>query len=83
MRDYEAVYIFDSTLEESVINEKLERYHALITGDGGGQVTAVDHWGAPAAGVSDQRQAERLLRGDPFHDGGEPPAGVRAVVEAG
>lgn len=45
MRDYEAVYIFDSALEEARINEKLDRYHGLITGDDRGQITAVDHWG--------------------------------------
>jgi small subunit ribosomal protein S6 len=45
VRDYEAVYIFDSALEESVINEKLERFHGLLTGNGSGSVTAVDHWG--------------------------------------
>lgn len=45
MRDYEIVYIFDSTVPEPSINEKLERYHALIAGDGGGEITAVDHWG--------------------------------------
>jgi small subunit ribosomal protein S6 len=47
VREYEAVYIFDSALEESVVNEKLDRYHALVAGetDGDGQVTAVDHWG--------------------------------------
>ncbi|HEX6926820.1 MAG TPA: 30S ribosomal protein S6 [Longimicrobiaceae bacterium] len=45
MRDYEVVYIFDSALEESVINEKIERYHELIAGDGKGEVEAVDHWG--------------------------------------
>jgi small subunit ribosomal protein S6 len=45
LRDYEAVYIFDSAVEESVIGEKLDRYHALLTGENGGQVTAVDHWG--------------------------------------
>ncbi len=45
MRDYEAVFIFDSSLEESRINEKLDRYHALVTGRDGGQVSAVDHWG--------------------------------------
>ncbi len=45
MRDYEAVYIFDSALEESRINEKLERYHGLVAGENGGQITAVDHWG--------------------------------------
>jgi small subunit ribosomal protein S6 len=45
VRDYEAVYIFDSALEESAVNEKLERYHALVAGDETGSVTAVDHWG--------------------------------------
>ena len=47
MRDYEAVYIFDSALEESAVNEKLDRFHALVAGKGeeAGEVTAVDHWG--------------------------------------
>lgn len=45
MRDYEAVYIFDSALEEESVNEKLDRFHELIGGDAGGEVTAVDHWG--------------------------------------
>ena len=45
MKDYEAVYIFDSALEESRINEKIDRFHAMVAGDNGGQVTAVDHWG--------------------------------------
>jgi len=42
---YETVYIFDSTLEEPAINEKLERFHALITKGGQGTVTNVAHWG--------------------------------------
>jgi small subunit ribosomal protein S6 len=45
VKDYEAVYIFDSALEETTVNEKLDRFHGLIAGDHGGQVTAVDHWG--------------------------------------
>lgn len=45
MRDYETVYIFDSSLEEPAINEKIERYHGLIADDDGGTITAVDHWG--------------------------------------
>jgi len=45
VRDYEAVYIFEPTLEEGQITEKLERYHALVAGDGGGEITAVDVWG--------------------------------------
>ncbi len=45
VRDYEIVYIFDSALPDASINEKLERYHGLLTIDGQGEVTAVDHWG--------------------------------------
>jgi len=45
VRDYEAVYIFDSSLEESAVNERLDRFHALVAGESIGQVTAVDHWG--------------------------------------
>ncbi|MEX2609842.1 MAG: 30S ribosomal protein S6 [Gemmatimonadota bacterium] len=45
MRDYEIVYIFDSELDEEKINGKLERYHGLLTGTDGGEVTAVDQWG--------------------------------------
>lgn len=44
MRDYEIVYIFDSALDRSVIDQKLERFSQLATGDGG-EVTAVEHWG--------------------------------------
>ena len=44
VRDYEAVYIFDSALEESQVNDKLDRYHGMLSRDGG-QITAVDHWG--------------------------------------
>jgi small subunit ribosomal protein S6 len=45
VRDYEAVYIFEPTLEEGQITEKLERFHALVAGEDGGEVTAVDVWG--------------------------------------
>ncbi len=44
MRLYEAVYIFDAVLDEAAINQKLERYHELVTGKNG-EVTSVDHWG--------------------------------------
>ena len=44
MRLYEVVYIFDAVMDETSINEKLERFHELITGDEG-EVSAVDHWG--------------------------------------
>lgn len=45
MRDYEIVYIFDSTLDRSVIDEKLDRFNQLATGNGGGEILAVEHWG--------------------------------------
>ena len=45
MKEYEIVYIFDSALEESAITEKLERYHALIAGEGAGEIAALDEWG--------------------------------------
>ena len=44
-RRYETVYIFDSALEEPAVTEKLEKFHALITRDGKGAVTDVNHWG--------------------------------------
>ncbi|MBI4538957.1 MAG: 30S ribosomal protein S6 [Gemmatimonadetes bacterium] len=45
MRGYEVVYIFDPALGEAAITEKLARYHALVAGDGHGEVLAVDQWG--------------------------------------
>jgi small subunit ribosomal protein S6 len=36
------VYIFDSTLEDAAINEKLGRFHGLLSASGEPQVT---HWG--------------------------------------
>jgi small subunit ribosomal protein S6 len=41
-RTYEAVYIFDSTLEDAAISEKLTRFHGLLSASGD---IAVDHWG--------------------------------------
>ena len=45
MRDYEIVYIFRSSFTPEEIDAKLGRYHALITGVEGGQITAVEQWG--------------------------------------
>ncbi|HYC52267.1 MAG TPA: 30S ribosomal protein S6 [Gemmatimonadaceae bacterium] len=42
LRQYEAVYIFDSALEDSAINERLERVHALLGSPGD---MRIDHWG--------------------------------------
>jgi small subunit ribosomal protein S6 len=45
VRAYEVVYIFDSQLTDERVNEKVERYHAQLTGTGSAEVSAVDHWG--------------------------------------
>lgn len=45
MRLYEVVYIFDATLEEEGVDAKLEKFHAILTGEGA-EIAAVDHWGA-------------------------------------
>ena len=41
-RDYEAVYIFDSALEDEAIAERLGRFHGLLNV---GDDAKVDHWG--------------------------------------
>lgn len=41
-RTYEAVYIFDSTLEDAAIQEKIARHHALLHAT---EEIKVDHWG--------------------------------------
>lgn len=44
MRLYEVVYILDPALDEDAATTKLEKFHELVTSDGG-EVSAVDHWG--------------------------------------
>jgi small subunit ribosomal protein S6 len=41
-RQYETVYIFDSTLEDPVILEKLQKFHALLHAEG---EIELNHWG--------------------------------------
>jgi small subunit ribosomal protein S6 len=41
-RQYEAVYIFDSTLEDAAINDKIARHHALLNA---AEEIKIDHWG--------------------------------------
>jgi len=43
-RHYEAVYIFDSALEEAAINERLERFHALLARPDT-DAPELSHWG--------------------------------------
>ncbi len=44
VRLYEIVYVFDGDRSEDDINQKLDRFHELVTKNGG-SVEAVDHWG--------------------------------------
>lgn len=44
MRDYELVVIFHPALGEDAIQQKLERFHGLVSG-GDAEITVVDHWG--------------------------------------
>jgi small subunit ribosomal protein S6 len=41
-RQYEAVYVFDSTLEDAAINDKLGRFHTLL---GSPADLQLNHWG--------------------------------------
>lgn len=56
MRDYEIVYIFDSTLDRSVIDQKLDRFNELVATDGAGEITAVEHWGKRQLAYPIQKQ---------------------------
>ena len=44
-RTYEAVYIFDSALEDATIAEKLEKFHALLAST---DPIELEHWGRRA-----------------------------------
>lgn len=70
MRDYEIVYIFDSALEEEEIESKLGSYHGRITGEGSGEITAVEDWGKrqlayPIEGQENGRYVVAQFSADP------------------
>lgn len=44
IRPFEVVYIFDSTLEETAVNERLEKFHALVAIEGA-EAPRFNHWG--------------------------------------
>lgn len=45
-RKYEVVYIFDSALEEAQVNERLDRFHALLKSPTTPEpITSTNHWG--------------------------------------
>jgi small subunit ribosomal protein S6 len=71
VRDYEAVYIFDTQLGEERINEKLERFHGLLRG-AGAEITAVDHWGRRQLAFPIRRQAAGYYVVTQFRSGTEP-----------
>ncbi|MEJ2206478.1 MAG: 30S ribosomal protein S6 [Gemmatimonadota bacterium] len=55
MRLYEVVYILDPALDEGAVTAKLDKFHALVTADGG-EVSAVDHWGTRQLAYPIKRQ---------------------------
>lgn len=58
MKNYEVVYIFHPSLDEGTVDEKLERFHDVVSGPKGAEVTEVDHWGVRqlAYEIQDQNQ---------------------------
>lgn len=56
MRDYEVVYIFDSSLGRDDVEARLERFHGVATQPQGAEVTAVDHWGVRQLAYPVRRQ---------------------------
>ncbi len=71
LRDYEIVYIFAPTLEEAQVNEKLDRYHGLLTGANGGEITATDHWGRRQLAYEVERQTSGYYVVEHFRAPGE------------
>lgn len=57
MRHYEVVFIFNPSLDEEAVTAKLDRYHGLVAGgETGGEVVAVEHWGARQLAYPIRRQ---------------------------
>ena len=71
MRDYEIVYIFAPSLEEAQVTEKLDRYHGLLTGTNGGEITATDHWGRRQLAYEVERQTSGYYVVEHFRAPGE------------
>ncbi len=63
MRTYEVVYIFHPALDEVALEERLARFHALLTQESGSEITAVDDWGVRqmAYGIRDQSQGRYVV----------------------
>jgi small subunit ribosomal protein S6 len=71
VRDYETVYIFDTSLAEERITEKLDRYHGLLT-ETGAEVTAIDHWGRRQLAYPIRKQAAGYYVVAQFRAGPDP-----------
>ena len=56
MREYEIVYIFRSNFTPEEIEARIERYHAILTQDGSGEITAVEQWGKRQLAYPIQKQ---------------------------
>jgi ribosomal protein S18/ribosomal protein S6 len=63
MRNYEIVYIFHPALDDEAVQARLERFHALVTGPEGAEVSAVDDWGVRqlAYTIDDQSQGRYVV----------------------
>jgi small subunit ribosomal protein S6 len=63
MRQYEVVYIFHPALDDDGVAAKLQRFHALVTGAAGTEVTAVDDWGIRQMAyiIADQSQGRYVV----------------------
>lgn len=62
MRDYEVVFIVHPDLEETALNELIERVQGWIT-ENGGEITKVDLWGKRklAYDIRKQREGQYVL----------------------
>ena len=56
LRAYEIVYIFDPSLDEDAVNQKLEGYHGRVTSAEGAEISAVEHWGTRQLAYPIQKQ---------------------------
>lgn len=69
MRTYELVLIFHPTLGEDAIQQKLERFHGLVSG-GDAEIRVVDHWGGRRLAYPIQKQTSGHYVVTQFH--GDP-----------
>lgn len=69
MRDYELVLIFHPALGEDAIQQKLERFHGLVSG-GDAEIRVVDHWGGRKLAYPIQKQTSGYFIVTQFN--GEP-----------